>query len=75
MKETLKIKKSAVNRAQETFRKIANKMKTDPMKLTFVGIHNRRTDYTKFNKAVFKKASLGKSYFVNAMESFRYIMH
>lgn len=45
-------------------------MKTKPQKITYVGIHNRRTDYLEFRRKRLKLDNLYEDYFEDAMEYF-----
>ena len=42
-----------------------------PEKITYVGIHNRRTDYLEFRRKRLKLDNLYEDYFEDAMEYFR----
>ena len=71
LRKWLKIRPEYVKSAYETFRNVAKKMKTPVEKLTFIGIHHRRTDMGAFAKQEFNEKPLKKSYFYAAMEYFR----
>lgn len=71
LRNHLKIKPKYVKNALETMKKVAVKMKIPFLKLSFVGIHHRRTDITAFSKAAFDEKPFKKSYFYDAMEFFR----
>ena len=50
-------------------------MKAKPKQVTYVGIHNRRTDHLKFMRekvGMTDLEELGKQYFMDGMEYFRY---
>ena len=59
--------------ADATLRDVASRVKkSDPRSdVTFVGIHNRRTDHLQFVQRIAKVKPVGKSYFKDAMEYFR----
>ncbi len=51
--------------------KIARKVGKKANKLTFVGIHNRRTDYLQFRRKTLGLDNLYEDYFADAMEYFK----
>ena len=71
LRNQLEIKPEYVKSAQETFLKVAKKMKIPVKKITFVGIHHRRTDISAFASEAFNEKPPKKSYFYDAMEHFR----
>jgi O-glycosyl hydrolase len=60
--------------AEQTLRDVADVMKKSSRQddVTFVGIHNRRTDHLEFVKRLAKAKPIGKKYFMEAMDYFRY---
>ena len=71
LRKKLKIKPRYVKSADETFLKVAQKMKIPVNKITFVGIHHRRKDISDFAKQAFNEKPPKKSFFYAAMEHFR----
>lgn len=57
------------NEVKVEARKILDLRKGD--EITFVGIHNRRTDYLEFRKKRLKLEELRDDYFIDAMEYYR----
>jgi len=57
--------------AELNLQNVAKKTGKNPSKLTFVGIHNRRTDYLEFRRKRLGLDNLYEDYFEDAMEYFR----
>lgn len=57
--------------ADVNLRNIAKKVGKKPEKITYVGIHNRRTDYLEFRRKRLGLDNLYEDYFEDAMEYFR----
>lgn len=72
MKKVLNFKPEILERVQEIFVDVAKKVGKDPSDITFITIHNRRTDHLDFVKQRDKKKPLKADYFYNAMDEFRY---
>ncbi|TRY79224.1 hypothetical protein TCAL_07359 [Tigriopus californicus] len=71
LRETLKFKPSIMTKMKKTMKGVAKKLGLKPKEVTYVGIHNRRTDGLKFMKDNFQQDPLDADYFHDAMEYFR----
>jgi len=69
--EALTFKPHIQSYADINLRNIAKKVGKKPEKITYVGIHNRRTDYLEFRRKRLKLDNLYEDYFEDAMEYFR----
>ncbi len=54
-----------------TMKQVAKKLGSKPKELTYVGIHNRRTDGIDFIKRGWFQEELGVEFFNDAMDYFR----
>lgn len=57
--------------AQITLENIAKKVGKKPKDLTYVAVHNRRTDFLEFRRKTLKMDNLYEDYFEDAMDYFR----
>lgn len=71
LRKTLQFKPSIMTKMKKTMKGVAKKMGLKPKEVTYVGIHNRRTDGLKFMKDNFQQDPLGPDYFHDAMDYFR----
>ena len=71
MKRTLRFRPDIVERVRDIFDGVADTMGVAKKDVTFVGVHNRRTDHIAFVEKKAKKKALGKKYFREAMAEFR----
>lgn len=74
LQENLKFHPRIQTRVNAALKKIAKQMKKSPDEITYVGIHNRRTDHLEFMKKTMKMAKveeLGVDFFMDGMEYFR----
>lgn len=74
--EGLRFKPKTQDKVRETLSKIGSKLRraqdlNESTEVTFVGIHNRRSDMFKFMKDRFDEDPLEERYFIKAMEFFR----
>jgi len=69
--EALTFKPQFQSYADINLHNIAKKVGKKPDKITFVGIHNRRTDYLEFRRKRLQLDNLYEDYFQDAMEYFR----
>ena len=71
---TLKFYPRVQSRVNIALKKIAKQMKLKPKEVTYIGIHNRRTDHMDFMKHKMKfdeMEELGEEFFLDGMEYFR----
>ena len=71
---TLKFYPRVQTRVNIALKKIAKQMNLKPKEVTYVGIHNRRTDHINFMKHTMKfteMEELGEDFFLDGMEYFR----
>ena len=59
-------------KAQNNLKTNVRKNVKNESKITYVGVHNRRTDHKKFMREREKREPLDESFFVFAFEYFRY---
>ena len=74
---TLKFYPRVLTRVNIALKKIAKQMHLKPNEVTYVGIHNRRTDYVDFLKHKLNLVhieGLEEDYFLSGMEYFRYLL-
>ena len=79
LRRTLKFHPRIETKVNEALHEVAKKMQKKPNDVTYIGIHNRRTDFHKHMLETLKKTKekkqdyeeLGKDYFMDAMEYFR----
>lgn len=62
-----------MDRVHKLFDQIAEKMNLPKKKITFIGVHNRRTDHLEYTKKKFNRKPITKKYFHDAMDSFRLV--
>ena len=77
LRKTLKFYPRVQTRVNLALKKIAKQMKLKPKDVTYVGIHNRRTDHLDFMRHQMKMEELeelGEDYFMDGMEYFRYVV-
>ena len=72
MRETLKFKPVIMKRVHKLFDEIADQMNVRKNQVTFIGVHNRRTDHLEYSEKEFKWKPLTNKYFYKAMASFRF---
>ena len=75
LREHLKFYPRVQTRVNLALKKVAKEMKKKPKDITYIGLHNRRTDHLKFmreNVGMTELEELGKQYFMDGMEYFRY---
>ena len=70
LKEKLKFQPRLVERASKTLAEVAKTLKSEKP-ITFVGIHNRRTDHLKFMEDENNVKPLKDDYFFDAMDYYR----
>ena len=76
VRNTLKFKPEYADAAQEVLDEVAarlGKRKRKDGDVTFVGIHNRRTDHIKWTKDNHNRKPLKPQFFYDAMDEFRCI--
>ena len=74
---TLKFYPRVRTRVNIALKKIAKEMHLKPNEVTYVGIHNRRTDYMDFVNHKLNLVNievLEEDYFLSGMEYFRYLL-
>ena len=74
LRKTLKFYPRVQTRVNVALKKVAKTMNMKPSDVTYVGIHNRRTDFMDFMRTTQKKdkiEELGKDYLIHGMEYFR----
>lgn len=72
LKHEFRFKAEYVKYAQDVINQVNKARKSGKSReVVFVGLHARRTDYKEYSKTVLKKSIVGKSYYKDAMESFR----
>lgn len=67
----MELKPEFVREARRTFDQIASRMKLKKKDITFIGVHNRRTDHLAYAKEQFGHTPLTASYFHDAMDIYR----
>ena len=75
LRKTLKFIPRVQTRVNLALKKVAKGMKKKPKDITYIGIHNRRTDHLAFMRNEMKMKDLeelGKDFFMDGMEYFRY---
>lgn len=70
LRREFRFKEEFTKYAQDLINQV-NLARESSKEVVFVGLHARRTDYKKYSKTVLKKNIVGKSYYLNAMDSFR----
>jgi hypothetical protein len=71
IKENFNFKPRIQDRVRKTFKSVAKRLGLKPREVTYVGIHNRRTDHFDLVRKLSGQEPLDKSYFYDAMEYFR----
>ncbi|XP_059089721.1 galactoside alpha-(1,2)-fucosyltransferase 1-like [Tigriopus californicus] len=71
MMKTLKFKPDLTQRAAQIIDHVVAQMGRPKKEITFIGVHNRRTDHLEYFERYFKKKPLKPSYFHDAMDIFR----
>ena len=74
LRKTLKFYPRVQTRVNLALKKVAKEMKKKPKDITYIGIHNRRTDHLTFLRETMKMKDLeelGKDFFMDGMEYFR----
>ena len=84
VRKTLKFYPKLISQVEKELKEVASSKNVAPEKITFVGIHNRRTDHLEFwknnlqtlpfksiNVSDKKYQELGKEYFIEAVQYFR----
>lgn len=72
LRETLKFQPEIQKRADRVKKNVALKMNLSEDEITFVGVHNRRTDYNDLAMNWYAVEPLSPTYFIDAMDYFRY---
>ena len=75
--ENLKFLPQFNEKALETLKKVEKKLRKRKnycanVNITYVGIHNRRTDFTKYADQMWSMEELDEDYFYKAMDTYRY---
>ena len=76
LRNNLKFYPRVQTRVNVALKKVAKAMNKKPKDVTYIGIHNRRTDHLDFMRKTMKMEDmeeLGREYFKDGMEYFRYI--
>ena len=71
LRSSLEFRPNIVTRTKKAFKKVAKKMGIKPKEITYVGIHNRKTDSIEFIKENFDQDPIDTEYFYDAMDYFR----
>lgn len=71
MRKTLKFIPEIMERVYDVYDSVAKKMHLPKKDITFIGIHNRRTDHLAWTQKKHKRSPLKASYFYDAMDKFR----
>ena len=74
LQKNLKFYPRIQTRVNKALKKVAKDMKKKPKDITYVGIHNRRTDHMTFMKKHMKREELeelGVDFFMDGMDYFR----
>ena len=71
LRKTLVYKPSIMTRMKIAMKQVAKKLGKKPKEVTYVGVHNRRTDSVEFIKKDWFQEPLREDYFEDAMEYFR----
>ena len=74
LQQNLKFYPRIQTRVNKALKKVAKEMKKKPKDITYVGIHNRRTDHMTFMKKHMKREELeelGVDFFTDGMDYFR----
>ena len=74
LQKNLKFYPRIQTRVNKALKKVAKEMKKKPKDITYVGIHNRRTDHLKFMKTQMKMEDmeeLGVDFFMEGINYFR----
>ena len=77
LRKTLKFYPRVQTRVNLALKKVAKEMNKKPKDITYIGIHNRRTDHLEFMRETMKMKDLeelGKDFFMDGMEYFRYVL-
>eukprot|EP00095_Tigriopus_kingsejongensis_P010494 maker-scaffold436_size171858-snap-gene-0.29 protein:Tk10494 transcript:maker-scaffold436_size171858-snap-gene-0.29-mRNA-1 annotation:"galactoside 2-alpha-l-fucosyltransferase 2" len=71
LRKNLEFRPTIVTKLKKAMKGVAKKMGLKPREVTYVGIHNRRTDGLDFIKQNFNQDPLDQDYFYDAMDYFR----
>ena len=71
IQDNLQFRPHIVAKVRKTLKRIAKKLDKKPKDVTYVGIHNRRTDHFEMMKRRYDMKPIPTSYFTDAMEYFR----
>ena len=71
VRKTLQFRPEIMSKVTEIFDNVASEMGLMKQDITFVGIHNRRTDHLEFSEKMFRQKPLGPEYFKEKMNEFR----
>eukprot|EP00095_Tigriopus_kingsejongensis_P007591 maker-scaffold417_size177606-snap-gene-0.45 protein:Tk07591 transcript:maker-scaffold417_size177606-snap-gene-0.45-mRNA-1 annotation:"galactoside 2-alpha-l-fucosyltransferase 2" len=71
MRNTLEFRPEIMTRVNKIIEEVARKMGSPRREITFVGVHNRRTDHIAYTKKKEGKTPLKPSYFHHAMDAMR----
>ena len=71
LRRVLKFKPEVRKHVVELYDEIARKMQLPKKEITFIGVHNRRTDHIKFHKEQHNKKPLTPDFFIDAMDEMR----
>ena len=71
MRNTLKFRPEIMERVIQIYDDVTRKMHMPKKDITFIGVHNRRTDHLAWTKKQHNQEPLTSEYFYDAMDAFR----
>ena len=74
LQDTLEFHPSIMTQVKKTMKKVAKRMGLKTKEVTYVGVHNRKTDSKQFVEWGWYQEELQKDYFEDAMEYYRYVL-
>jgi hypothetical protein len=73
MRNTLVFKPEIRKHVKRVFGQVAKKMGKKRKEITFISVHNRRTDHLDYTRKEHKRGPLTPEYFYDAMDAFRLV--
>lgn len=71
VRNNMKFKNDIITKAEEKLSELAKEQKLDPKKVTFIGIHARKTDHAEFMMKNLNMKPIGDEYFNNAIKYYQ----